>query len=246
MMQPRFITPDIRPRWGNEYRAHKAAAILTTLRHFSTFDLADADWLDIGCGSGGIAAVLAAHSRHMTGIDPEPWPDWPGLMQQNSNLTLYPGSYTTQPVPTQSADVVICNQVYEHVPDPVRLIRFIYDTLRPGGLAYFAGPNLLFPIEPHTLWPFVHWLPRRLAGGLMRACGSRKVLDAYSTTYWKLHRWLADFEVINAVPYILHNPADHGRERLPWRLLAAVPPSILDAFTCLSPAFVFVLRKPGR
>ncbi len=244
MTQTPVITPIVQPSWGNKNRPQKAHALLTTLRQFSTFDVIDASWLDIGCGSGGIAAEIAAHVREITGIDPEPWSDWKVLLDKYSNLDFIRGSYDTTPVPVSSADVIVCNQVYEHVPDPVKLIRFIYNTLRPGGLAYFAGPNLLFPIEPHTFWPFVHWLPRSTAVSLMRMLGSEMVLDANSTTYWQLRRWLADFEVFNAVPYILRHPADYNRSRFFWRMLAIAPERLLDILTFASPAFVFVLRKP--
>lgn len=218
--------------------------MLETLQRFSTFDLKTARWLDIGCGSGGIAAALAGHASQVVGLDPQPWPQWVSLMQQHANLNLIQGGYDTNAVAPGSIDVVVCNQVYEHVPDPVRLIRFIHTVLRPGGIVYFAGPNLLFPVEPHTLWPFVHWLPRRFAVGLMHACGSRKLLDAYSASYWTLRAWLADFEIINAIPHILRHPASYGRNGLAWRSLAVIPAPLLDFLTFLSPGFVFVLVKP--
>jgi 2-polyprenyl-3-methyl-5-hydroxy-6-metoxy-1,4-benzoquinol methylase len=231
------------PRWGNEDRERKAVAVFRTLEHFSTFDIAQARWLDIGCGSGGMAAALAGHAAEVTGIDPEPWPQWTALMQQHANLRLLQGGYDSDPLCGKQVDVVVCNQVYEHVPDPVRLIRFMHASLRPGGIAYFAGPNLLFPIEPHTLWPFVHWLPRSFAVGLMRALGSRKILDANSTSYWKLQAWLAEFETRNAVPWVLRNPERLGRHAAAWRCLKVIPAPLFEALTCLSPAFVFVLVK---
>lgn len=231
------------PRWGNEDRERKAIAVFRTLEHFSTFDITRARWLDIGCGSGGIAAALSEHAAQVTGIDPEPWPQWIEFMQQHSNLKLLQGGYDSDPMRGGQVDVVVCNQVYEHVPDPVKLIRFIHSTLRRGGIAYFAGPNLLFPVEPHTLWPLVHWLPRGFAVGLMRGLGSRKVLDAYSTNYWRLRDWLADFEARNAVPWILRNPETLGRHGAAWRCLKVIPAPLLDALTCLSPGFVFVLVK---
>lgn len=231
------------PRWGNEQRERKAAMVLQTLQHFAGFDLSSARGTDIGCGGGGIAAYLADHLQQMTGIDPEPWPQWPELMQQHLNLKLLQGSYDSNPLPAGSMDIVVCNQVYEHVSDPVRLIRFIHEVLRPGGVAYFAGPNLLFPIEPHTLWPFVHWLPRRFAVALMRACGSHKVLDANSASYWTLQNWLKEFEIINAVPWMLRNPHSVGRRNPAWHLPALFPARLLDALTFLSPGFVFVLVK---
>jgi len=236
-------SPSGLPRWGNEGREHKAATVLKTLQQFSAFDLTAAHWLDVGCGSGGIAGALANGVTHLTGLDPQPWPQWAELMKEHSNLRLMQGGYDTDALAPGSIDVVICNQVYEHVPDPVKLIRFIHTVLRPGGIAYFAGPNLLFPIEPHTLWPFVHWLPRRIAVGVMRACGSHKILDANSASYWKLRTWLTGFKVINAVPYILRHPAEFGRSSLAWRSVAIIPAPALDTLTFLSPGFVFVLIK---
>ncbi len=140
--------------------------------------------------------------------------------------------------------MVVCNQVYEHVSDPQQLIREIFRILKPGGRCYFAGPNLIFPIEPHVFWPFVHWLPRGFAVKLMRVCGSSGVLDANSTHYWRLRRWLGAFHIRNSVPYILRNPVLYGRSGALWRMLGHMPEWMLDRATWLSPGFVFMLRKP--
>src|SRR5690606_2247622 len=131
----------------------------------------------------------------------------------------------------------------EHVPDPKRLIQEIHRVLKPGGYCYFAGPNLLFPIEPHIFWPFVHWLPRRLAQSLIRATGSEAVLDANSTHYWRLWRWLNIFEFHNAVPYGLKHPIEYHRNHWLYRILSTLPAHLLHLLTPVSPGFVFVLRK---
>ena len=234
------------PRWSNEDRPRKAEAIWQTLLHFCGPDIAQGRWVDLGCGSGSIAAYLAAKVSDFVGIDPEPWAQWSDLMREQNNLTLLQGSYDSQPglIPTESADVVICNQVYEHVPDPVALIQFIHRSLKPGGYCYFAGPNLLFPIEPHVFWPFVHWLPRWFAARLMLALGSKALLDANSIHYWKLCRLLNQFETQNAVPFIIGHPETYFRTSIFWRLLSKIPTSLLHLLNPLTPTFVYVLRKP--
>jgi SAM-dependent methyltransferase len=232
------------PRWGAEHREAKAAAILQTLRHFAMSDPARGDWLDLGCGSGGIAAWLADHFDRITGMDPEPWGRWQTFQAAHATLRFFQASAENLGLPDQSVDVVICNQVYEHVDDPQRLISEIRRVLRPGGYCYFAGPNLLFPIEPHVFWPFVHWLPRQFARGLMKALGAKNLVDANSKDYWTLKRWLGGFEITNAVTYMLRNPADYGRFSVFWRLLAKVPAPVLDALVAFSPGFLFVLRMP--
>lgn len=238
------------PRWGSEDRDRKAEAIWQTLTHFLGSAIKQGRWIDIGCGNGGIAAHIAPRVSHMLGLDPEPWTQWDAWMREHENLVFLQGGYELESsrIATASVDVVICNQVYEHVPDPLALIKFIHRILKPGGHCYFAGPNVLFPVEPHVYWPFVHWLPRAKATKLMQALGSRKAedLDAYSVTFWKLTKWLSPyFKITNAVPFFLREviPAQHS-SRL-WRALTWLPSRLFDVLTPFSPSFVFVLEKYG-
>jgi ubiquinone/menaquinone biosynthesis C-methylase UbiE len=233
------------PRWGALGRDRKAANILATLRGlFPTLDIVSCDCADIGCGNGEIAYHLADKVRNMTGVDPEPWAGWHLLMEKSPNLNLIEGTAESLPLPDSSLDIVICNQVYEHVISPTKLIREIERILKPGGVCYFAGPNLLFPIEPHVFWPFVHWLPRRIATRLMKGLGSSAILDAYSTHYWRLLNWLDQFIVTNALPFILRNPSQFARTGLFWKIAKIFPTWAVKVLTPLSPAFIFVLQKP--
>ncbi len=233
------------PRWGSEGRDRKAEAILVTLRHVLPESvLSRAVAVDIGCGSGEIAFHLAAHLGLMTGVDPEPWTRWDTFRAQRPNLRYLSESGERLPLPDNSVDLVVCNQVYEHVPHPRQLISEIHRIMKPGGHCYFAGPNLLFPIEPHVFWPFVHWLPRGFAVKLMRLCGSKGILDAYSTDYWRLRQWLGAFHIRNCVPYILRHPREYNRTGGVWRILGFLPEWLVERTTWISPGFVFVLRKP--
>ncbi len=235
------------PRWGAENRNIKAEQIWHTLQNVAHFDLSAAHWLDIGCGSGGIAAHLAPRVQHMTGIDPESWARWDEFTHHNPNLSFIQASVDTLDLPPASFDVIICNQVYEHVPDPQALIARIHQLLKPNGLVYFAGPNLLFPIEPHVFWPFVHWLPRKFAIKFMKALGSKRSddLDAYSAHYWQLQRWLSrHFKVCNALPALVNQVIPGLKSARLYGLLRHIPRAAIHTFTPLAPGFVFVLSKP--
>ncbi|MEK7991297.1 MAG: class I SAM-dependent methyltransferase [Thiotrichaceae bacterium] len=232
------------PRWGSKQREVKAQAIFITMQHFTHISFKESDWIDLGCGSGLIAIHIAPHVKSIYGIDPEAWERWKELAQQQTNLTFINESVEKLSCPDACADVVICNQVYEHVPNPQKLISEIERILKPGGYCYFAGPNLLFPIEPHVFWPFVHWLPRRVAVRLMRILGSKAILDAYSENYWTLQRWLENFKCYNAVPFILKNPTKYQKNTIFWRVISFIPEKFLHYLTWLSPSFVFVLQKP--
>ncbi len=208
-------------------------------------DLSTLSCVDIGCGSGGISYHLAPHFERVCGVDPEPWQRWQDFTRERPNLSFREESIESLSLPDASVDVVICNQVYEHVPSPRQLIAQIHRILKPGGTCYFAGPNLLYPIEPHVSLPFVHWIPRRWALALLGviAPGKKKYLDAYSTTYWTLRRWLSDFVIVDAIPPLVrHHAATAGGIWAPLRL---VPAGIMKLFAFLSPGFIFVLTRPG-
>lgn len=240
------------PRWGAECRDAKALAILEALRAEAGPAVVSGTWLDIGCGSGLIASELSRHVHEIHGLDPEPWARWPQLSAEHPNLHFHAGSFRDVPdeLPPESVDVVICNQVYEHVDSPADLLSQLHKVLKPRGVCYFAGPNLLWPIEPHVFWPFVHWLPRTLAKRLMRVLDSHKAdeLDAFSVSCWRLRSWFRanGFEVKNGLrARIVASLRGAGRMQA-----ASVVGLIPDAFFVIvepvAPGLVYFLRKSPK
>lgn len=68
----------------------------------------------------------------------------------------------------QSVHVLHTNSVLEHVGDRQRMQRFA-DEIRRAAQRYFVQtPNFWFPIEPHCMTPFFHWLPHALRVRLVR------------------------------------------------------------------------------
>ncbi|MDJ0904992.1 MAG: class I SAM-dependent methyltransferase [Woeseiaceae bacterium] len=242
------LAPAADPHWGAEHRDRKAAQIIECLELLTDLDLATLDCVDIGCGSGGISYHLAPAFRSVTGVDPEPWQRWQEFTDKRSNLSFVESSIESLGIDDDSVDVVICNQVYEHVPSPTQLIAQIHRILKPGGVCYFAGPNLLYPIEPHVHWPFIHWIPRRWALSILERFAPDKagILDAYSTTYWQLRRWLSAFEVRDAMPDLVKHRARSPGAAATWRVFRAVPTGLLRLLGFLSPGFIFVITKPVK
>lgn len=240
----------VQPRWGNQARDRKAEGIRLTLESHFGDGLRARQWLDVGCGSGGIARALAAHVEGVVGIDPEPWPAWSELAAGQGNLRFLalPCDGPVAPLPDESAGVVVCNQVYEHVPDPQALVRNLYRMLAPGGVGYFAGPNLLWPIEPHVFWPFVHWLPRPIAQTVMRMLGSARAaeLDAYSVPYWRLARWFSDagFLYQSAIKARLLAGLRLSKWPAAAAVVALIPDMVFQILSPLAPGHVFIIRKP--
>lgn len=72
------------------------------------------------------------------------------------------------PFPDRAFDLVFSNSVIEHVGTFADQQRFAREALRCGKAVYCQTPNRWFPVEPHIIAAFIHWLPRRTQAGLIR------------------------------------------------------------------------------
>ena len=76
-------------------------------------------------------------------------------------------------------DLGFSNAVVEHVAGGREgQRRFVGELCRVARRVFVTTPNRWFPLDPHTLLPFVHWLPAGpLRDRLLRARGFSDVLD---------------------------------------------------------------------
>ena len=104
--------------------------------------------LDVGCGSGTSLLEAQALGAKAFGIeaDPNVKPIAAAL-----GLTIHFGNLQDQPFPEQAFDLIIMNQVIEHLPDPDQGLRELSERLAPNGRIVLVFPNTA------SLW-------RRLSG----------------------------------------------------------------------------------
>lgn len=105
--------------------------------------------VDIGCGRLG----LRRHEpdRDITGVDVAERPDYPGpFVQADAAEGL--------PFADDEFDLAYCSSVIEHVPRE-RREAFALELRRVARGWFVQTPAFSFPIEPHALLPFAHWLP---------------------------------------------------------------------------------------
>jgi SAM-dependent methyltransferase len=76
-----------------------------------------------------------------------------------------------------SFDLGFSNAVVEHVGDREAQAAFVHELCRVARRVFLTTPNRRFPLEVHTLVPFVHWLPRRLRERALRARGWTETLE---------------------------------------------------------------------
>ncbi len=141
------------------------AARARSRRHAELFALTriepGARVLDLGCGRIGLRALVGERGRsgrgpaepqlEITGVDLQPRPEYPGpFVQADAAEGL--------PFADREFDLVYCSSVIEHVA-PARREAFAAELRRVGRGFYVQTPAYSFPIEPHALLPFAHWLP---------------------------------------------------------------------------------------
>jgi ubiquinone/menaquinone biosynthesis C-methylase UbiE len=145
--------------------------------------------LDIGCGLGVYVRKFREFSPNVYGIDIDPKRLREGA-QETPGLMLAVGEHL--PFKSGSLDVVVLNEVIEHVKDDRATITEVQRVLRPGGRVAIYAPNRLYPFETHGIYlgkryvfgniPFVNWLPDRLRNRLVphaRAYTKRRIRGTY-------------------------------------------------------------------
>ncbi|MEM1179676.1 MAG: class I SAM-dependent methyltransferase [Acidobacteriota bacterium] len=80
--------------------------------------------------------------------EPRPWKSYRSTTYPEFDLC------TREPI-EPSAEVVICEQVLEHLPDPVQATRNLFASLEPGGHAIVSVPFMIrIHKEPGDYWRF--------------------------------------------------------------------------------------------
>ena len=108
--------------------------------------------VDIGCGSLGLRALEP--DLDITGVDLAPRPEYPGpFVRADATERL--------PFADGQFDLAYSSSVIEHVPRE-RRAAFAAELRRVARGWFVQTPARSFPVEPHALLPFAHWLPPRI------------------------------------------------------------------------------------
>ena len=126
-------------RLGNITQSEAESLFARTIRFVSHF-AQRGQMLDVGCGSGWLSYLLACRGFEAYGFDLNPSAfEVPTL----PNLSFRQGNATAIPFAAEHFDVVIANTVLEHIAEPDRVLLEMARVLKPGGLLFITGPNLV-------------------------------------------------------------------------------------------------------
>lgn len=232
--------------FDGESRARKADKMLRILRDHLGDDLRPCHVLDVGCSTGAMGKVLGDHFGRVTGIDIDTAAvAYAQATHGSDRLEFRVGDAMQTGLAPDSIDVVICAHVYEHVPDPFRMMAEIHRVLRPGGICYFAAENKLVFREGDYRLPFLSILPRPLANLYVRLAGRADRYYETLFTYWQLKRLTSGFEVIDYTRRVVAEPLRFGAADLvpAGSLTQRLALFGIDFVYWLFPNYLWLLRK---
>jgi SAM-dependent methyltransferase len=125
--------------------------------------------LDVGCGTLGLRGL--APELDVTGVDVVARPSYPGpFVRADATQRL--------PFADGAFDLAYSSSVVEHL-EPARRAAYAAELRRVARGWWVQTPAVSFPIEPHALLPFAHWLPTgpRKAYWRLGAAGDWEEID---------------------------------------------------------------------
>lgn len=144
-------------QFGQERRLSLIAAITP---------LEDKTILDIGCGVGTYVKRFRKFSAKVVGVDVE-FERVKRGSADSPNLMVAEGEHL--PFESNCFDIILLNEVIEHVADDAQTLREAVRVAKPGGYVVVYAPNRLYPLETHGIYvgkkfiyrltPFVNWTP---------------------------------------------------------------------------------------
>jgi SAM-dependent methyltransferase len=131
---------------------------------------------DIGCGAKPYRQYFSGSARYF-GID---LPVERSANKLEKRAEVY-ADLVRLPIANESFDVVLCTQVLEHVPEPVRVLAEAHRILRTGGMAVLTVPFLAAEHEePHDYLRFTSYG----ITDLLERCGFEAVSVKKQFGFW--------------------------------------------------------------
>jgi len=128
--------------WENyhKFALERGGLVATILEQFTS--LKGKRVLDYGCGDGGTARMLAKSGAAVTAVDVKP-----ELKHSfaDSGIRFCLERERECYLKSRGYDIIVLQDVLEHVPDPAQLMGEMTFCLHPDGLIYISTPNRIFP-----------------------------------------------------------------------------------------------------
>jgi len=167
------VLGDLAARASLWNRRRKLALFLETMRPGPETRV-----IDVGVGDTPFGTEPGVAATHNFFEALYPWPNritavsdvpLPNFAQAFPSIRTVVANGLELPFAEDEFDIAFSNAVVEHVGAREEQRRFVAELCRVAPRVFVSTPNRWFPVETHTLVPFVHWLPRRHADRAMHA-----------------------------------------------------------------------------
>lgn len=153
------------------------------------YELHGKDIIDVGCGNGEFLALLCRSGNNRgVGFDPSFIPD--RIQTTTNGVTVIPDLYSEH-YGHYAADLVVCRQVLEHIPEPRPFLRRVRAALedRTQTAVFFEVPNAAYVFEHGGVWDIIYehciYYTANALQRLFRDCGFDviNVTEAFAGQY---------------------------------------------------------------
>jgi 2-polyprenyl-3-methyl-5-hydroxy-6-metoxy-1,4-benzoquinol methylase len=239
--------PELYDFAAREIKAKKILAVLAD--HFGYEALRGMIALDVGCSSGLITSWLSGYFAMTYGVDIDSEAiAFANRRFASERLHFQTGDGLRMDFPDSSFDLIVCSQVYEHVPDCRLLMAEIHRLLRIGGVCYFSAGNRLRLIEPHYHLPLLSVVPKPIAHSYLRLIGRGDHYYENHLSLWGLRRLTSAFRVIDYTERVLRSPKKfHLEDSLrEGGILHCLVPIAMRTLYFACPNYIWLLEKTRR
>ena len=218
----------------------------------------DAKILDVGSGVGGFVVACRQRGLRAFGIEPD-------RIGQGSQLTsvqiarrrlddaaFVVGIGEQLPFPDDAFDLVVLDQVIEHVMDQAAVLREALRVIKAGGLVYIACPNYLRFYEPHYKILWFPLMPKWLGRFYLRLRGRNPAMlgQLNYTTNWRVHALIRRLDAGRAADLnrerFLKKCSEGGFASMRARLVSGlIRTPVLGGIILNAALFYFRLREGG-
>lgn len=232
----------------NDARTIKAKKIFSVVNDFILKDPGTCRCLDIGCSAGINTNFLAGQVGDSIGIDIDEPAVKTGYFRKKSNSDFVIGDAIHLPFKDGVYDIVICNHVYEHVPDADALMEEIFRILKPDGFCYFSAGNRFCIMEPHYQLPLLSWFPKPAANIYLCLVNRQRPYYENLLSYFGLKNLIARFSLTDYTIKIIENPERFNADDMIGEksLIRKIPRSVIKLLIPLIPTYIFILTKPHK
>lgn len=222
-------------------KALKIQKIIASERGFRQQDFI----LEIGTGSGGIAAYFAAQNiqfnvQTVDVVDSR-------VSKEGYQFQLVNG--TTLPFEDESFDVVITNHVIEHVGESDAQLHHLCEikrVLKKDGVAYLAVPNRWMLVEPHYQLIFLSWLPKKYRSKYLKKMRNIDFYDCEPFEKKQLENLfdIVDFsyqnQTIQALKILLQDEREN--HKFLYYMFLFIPDFVLRVFLGVIPTLIYTMK----